>query len=429
MKSCLKREPAEISDQSSQMMCCRRIWLASYGLAQRLAIPSDDFLTFSHLNTSNLPFQCLAAGSSILNRETESAVMRPLAKALAKSLETVREQLREQCLRNSLEFPDKLRESLSLFDRLFAEFELSYVSAMVPVKTALEYNHQQDIIVLFSETLQRALSLGLLSQDLVDTCDPALMFTIPRLAIVCGLLVLPDGPLNLQRQLSELFRPFRNLLCKIRDLLWTLTSQELQLLEKALCSTDPTPTTESSATYPMCKADEYITKFHQDYPTTQRYLFIIPLQSTMSSFLKAVFPFYCRRNVGWLESWYLKRTTAVTLRRRPRFLAQTKNALPAQLRGEPATKVTLARVLVLRQLAVQVATARLSRPPPPSVKMTRKSLLPCKRPKSPPVIKFVADSKAAKISSIDSLFAFLAWPTNCKPTLPRICEPFSRPFF
>ncbi|EFX86696.1 hypothetical protein DAPPUDRAFT_312971 [Daphnia pulex] len=213
--------------------------------------------------------ECLAAGSSILNRETESAVMRPLAKALAKSLETVREQLREQCLRNSMEFPDKLRESLCLFDRLFAEFELSYVSAMVPVKTALEYNHQQDIIVLFSETLQRALSLGLLSQDLVDACDPALMFTIPRLAIVCGLLVLPDGPLNLQRQLSELFRPFRNLLCKIRDLLWTLTSQELQLLEKALCSTDPTPTSDSSGTYPMCKTDEYITKFHQDYPTTQ----------------------------------------------------------------------------------------------------------------------------------------------------------------
>lgn len=212
--------------------------------------------------------ECLAAGSSILNRETESAVMRPLAKALAKSLESVRELLREQCLRNSMEFTDKLRESLMLFDRLFAEFELSYVSAMVPVKTALEYNHQQDIIVLFSETLQRALKLGLLAQDLVDTCDPALMFTIPRLAIVCGLLVLPDGPLNLQRQLSELFRPFRNLLCKIRDLLWTLTSQELERLEKALCSTDPAPSSVGS--YPTRKADEYITKFHQDFPTTQK---------------------------------------------------------------------------------------------------------------------------------------------------------------
>ncbi len=81
----------------------------------------------------------------------------------------MRELLREQCLRGHhqqapQELPAKLKEALAVFDRLFAEFELSYVSAMVPVKTALEYNHQQDIVVLFSETLQRALRLRLLSQ-------------------------------------------------------------------------------------------------------------------------------------------------------------------------------------------------------------------------------------------------------------------------
>ena len=217
--------------------------------------------------------ECLAAGSSILNRETESEVMRPLAKALTRSLESVRELLREQCLRgNTTDLPDRLKENLALFDRLFAEFELSYVSAMVPVKTALEYNHQQDIIVLFSETLQRALALGLLGQDMVDACDPALMFTIPRLAIVCGLLILPDGPLNLQRppsHLSELFRPFRNLLCKIHDLLWTLTSHELRLLEKALCSATDPSTTSSTSAYPVCaKNDEYATSSKFDhYPS------------------------------------------------------------------------------------------------------------------------------------------------------------------
>ena len=38
------------------------------------------------------------------------------------------------------------------------------------------------------------------------------MFTIPRLAIVSGLIIFPDGPLNLEkdsRNLSELFRPFK----------------------------------------------------------------------------------------------------------------------------------------------------------------------------------------------------------------------------
>lgn len=40
--------------------------------------------------------QCLAAGSSIMNREAESSRMRPLAKAVTKTIETVRNLLREQ---------------------------------------------------------------------------------------------------------------------------------------------------------------------------------------------------------------------------------------------------------------------------------------------------------------------------------------------
>ena len=38
------------------------------------------------------------------------------------------------------------------------------------------------------------------------------MFTIPRLAIVAGLVIYPDGPLRLDQDIadiSELFRPFK----------------------------------------------------------------------------------------------------------------------------------------------------------------------------------------------------------------------------
>ncbi|OXA38085.1 Lateral signaling target protein 2 [Folsomia candida] len=186
--------------------------------------------------------ECLSAGSNILNRELESASMRPLAKALTKSLENVRNLLREQCFRNPPEFTEKICESLKILDRLFAEFELSYVSAMVPVKSVIEYEAQQAITVLFSETLQRALKLGLLSQDQVDSCDPALMFTIPRLAIVSGLLIFPSGPLCLDQTelLSDMFRPFRSLLLKIRELLWTMNRSELGALERSLCSVEET---------------------------------------------------------------------------------------------------------------------------------------------------------------------------------------------
>ncbi|XP_054734198.1 lateral signaling target protein 2 homolog isoform X2 [Anastrepha obliqua] len=197
--------------------------------------------------------ECLAAGSSIMHREQESKEMRPLAQAVTKSLGTVRSLLRDQCLRNNVpnsktlhldlndSATEQLHESLKIFDRLFAEFELRYVSAMVQVKTKEEYEMQELICVLFSETLQRALKLGLIDQDKVDTFDPALMFSIPRLAIITGLVVYPKGPLNMDMsadQLSEMFRPFRTILIKIRDLLRTLSKSELQQLEKLLCTNE-----------------------------------------------------------------------------------------------------------------------------------------------------------------------------------------------
>lgn len=197
--------------------------------------------------------ECLAAGSSILNREQESAEMRPLAKAVTKSLDNVRNLLREQCLRNNTPNSPRLNlnvndaateqlcESLKIFDKLFADFELRYVSAMVTVKTKQEHETQELICVLFSETVHRALTLNLLDQDQVDSFDPALMFSIPRLAIVAGLVVFKEGPLNMDvvdGQLSEMFRPFRTLLMKIRDLLRSLSKDQLRQLERLLCTNE-----------------------------------------------------------------------------------------------------------------------------------------------------------------------------------------------
>ncbi|XP_067469869.1 lateral signaling target protein 2 homolog [Thunnus thynnus] len=182
--------------------------------------------------------ECLAAGSIIMNREIESIAMRPLAKDLTRSLEEVRNITRDQALRDLNLYTDRMKDALRHFDSLFAEFELSYVSAMVPVKSPKEYYVQQEVIVLFCETVERALKLGYLTQDMIDDYEPALMFTIPRLAIVCGLVVYSEGPLNLDRKsedMSELFRPFRTLLKKIRDLLQTLTEKELITLERNLC--------------------------------------------------------------------------------------------------------------------------------------------------------------------------------------------------
>jgi hypothetical protein len=182
--------------------------------------------------------ECLAAGSSIMNKETESDAMRPLAKAVTKSLEKVRALLREQCLSATHEYTENIRENLKIFDRLFADFEYNYVRCMVHVKSVKEYDLHQDLIVLFSDTLARAIKQDLISQDLVDYYDPSLMFAIPRLAIVYGLLISPDGPLCVDRSHSDfpsLFLPFKNLLRKIRELLQSLEFSEVSVLEMLLC--------------------------------------------------------------------------------------------------------------------------------------------------------------------------------------------------
>ncbi|KAK4875349.1 hypothetical protein RN001_011771 [Aquatica leii] len=231
--------------------------------------------------------ECLAAGSSIMNREAESTVMRPLARALTKSLENVRNLLRETCFRsNTPNGPLKLNsnelinevliESLKIFDKLFAEFELCYVSAMVPVKTTQEYELQQLIGVLFSETLQRALKMKLISQEMIDDCDPALMFTIPRLAIVSGLLIFPNGSLCIDKpveEISEMFRPFRTLLHKIRELLWTLNKKELYMLEKLLCDNEQISDIKSVSDLDVhSDLDDFINQFYSDYPSCKDFV-------------------------------------------------------------------------------------------------------------------------------------------------------------
>lgn len=59
--------------------------------------------------------QCLAAGSSIMNREAESASMRPLARALTKNLDSLRHILREQCFFTVTEYTERVR----VFPRFF----------------------------------------------------------------------------------------------------------------------------------------------------------------------------------------------------------------------------------------------------------------------------------------------------------------------
>ncbi|NWW39687.1 LST2 protein, partial [Panurus biarmicus] len=185
--------------------------------------------------------ECLAAGSIIMNREIESMAMRPLAKDLTRSLEEVRNIIRDQALRDLNLYTEKMKDSLKHFDVLFAEFELSYVSAMVPVKSPKEYYVQQEVIVLFCETVEREnfIKLNWVLNDCKSFKSLKGFFSCIYVCIILGLVVYSEGPLNLDHKpedMSELFRPFHTLLRKIRqDLLQTLTEDELHTLERNLC--------------------------------------------------------------------------------------------------------------------------------------------------------------------------------------------------
>uniref|UniRef100_A0A0N5B7G5 FYVE-type domain-containing protein n=1 Tax=Strongyloides papillosus TaxID=174720 RepID=A0A0N5B7G5_STREA len=190
--------------------------------------------------------ECLAAGSNIVDREFESEQIRPIAKTLTKHLDQMRELLKDQSLRNPHQYTDKIKASLKVFDYLFAEFEFHYVSAMVPVKSVKEHDAQLDIAVLFSETLNKAMQKKYITQDQIDMFDPNVMFAIPRLAIVWGLLYYPEGALNVDRepqQLSEMFRQYCHLLLTMRSLLRDMSPEELRQLEMTLvtgeCITTP----------------------------------------------------------------------------------------------------------------------------------------------------------------------------------------------
>ncbi|XP_070993880.1 lateral signaling target protein 2 homolog [Oncorhynchus clarkii lewisi] len=247
-----KNEPQRCALLVSQFRSCQDNVLSILNQIMNECIPGeranrDFYVKFpDEIQQENLEGQlwfgaeCLAAGSIIMNQEAESEAMRPLAKELTRCIDEVRNIARDQALRNRNIYTELLCQALRKFDNLFAGFEFSYVSAMVPVKSFKQYDIQQDVTVLFCETVSRALKRGYITQDLIDDYEPALMFTIPRLAIVCGLMVFPDGPMKLDGELedmSELFRPFHSLLKKIRNLLRTLKEEELHSLERNLCVT------------------------------------------------------------------------------------------------------------------------------------------------------------------------------------------------
>jgi hypothetical protein len=191
--------------------------------------------------------ECLSSGSIIANHESESLYLKPHATRLTKAISNLRSFLCKELLLfdpetdQQLTFSENFKECLQVYDRCWVNFEYRYVNILCNVKTETELFHQQEISVLFSEASQRALSMGYFDEEMIEMMDPMVMFAIPRLAIICGLAINTDGPLDPQRLLTNIptcFRQYNQLLSDTQTMLKSLSSEDLTRLERALCSSD-----------------------------------------------------------------------------------------------------------------------------------------------------------------------------------------------
>lgn len=203
--------------------------------------------------------ECLAAGSSVLNHESESDELRPLARHIIKVMEEIRVKLREQCLRDVSCYPEELVDAMRWFDYNWAEFEFSYVSRMCPVKTAEELYQQHLTTILFSETTAIAIKEKLITEEQMSSYDPVLMLAIPRLSILSG-LENGDGLLDFRKDCKDLpvyFRPHISILADIKHSLSILTPEECTFLKQCLASSlDPLQTDKQTDIPTETETDE-----------------------------------------------------------------------------------------------------------------------------------------------------------------------------
>ncbi|KAI1709126.1 FYVE zinc finger domain-containing protein [Ditylenchus destructor] len=192
--------------------------------------------------------ECLAAGSNISGRTIDTNIIRPLALEFVRTLRGLLDVLHNQALVNPMKVNTSLiRDHLKRFDCIFVNFEFSMLTLLGKVRTIEEYNHQQELAVLFSETLIRAVNLNYITDEQVEQCDPSIMYMLPRLAITWGLLYFTEllDVDNDCSQLSKLFQKSHGQLVLIRYLLQNLSPEQEKTLECYLISGryDPTANT------------------------------------------------------------------------------------------------------------------------------------------------------------------------------------------
>jgi hypothetical protein len=242
-----------------------------------LLLPFEDRQELDVGFSENILFaaEALAHGYRIRGIERYSNVLRDPASQLLAALEALRFVFRQRALRQPAPPYSSLNAVVKDFDQAWTQFEqricfcyfsvsinaLRHVANGRPENDALrgpgvrQIDDSDLFTVLLSETVLRALDRKYFSRDEMQRYEPYLMFAIPRLAIVAGLLHMPEY-LNLTahhvavRWLRDPDGRKVKLLVQLQQALRQLTYAEVVSLERMLLNKHEDETMDQNAAYP-----------------------------------------------------------------------------------------------------------------------------------------------------------------------------------
>ncbi|VUZ54323.1 unnamed protein product [Hymenolepis diminuta] len=103
----------------------------------------------------------------------------------------------------------RLIELLVEIDHDMANLEFSLIASFHrKIRTEAEVDSLQEVAVLFSETIEWALAVGLINPRQLSDRDPLLFVALPRIAVFVGCLLLPNSPIGPNRLNSGAKPPF-----------------------------------------------------------------------------------------------------------------------------------------------------------------------------------------------------------------------------
>ncbi|TPX51196.1 hypothetical protein SeMB42_g01834 [Synchytrium endobioticum] len=209
--------------------------------AYRNRLPPEDQRELDGRFSENILFaaQALARGFRIRGIEAFTAELTQPARNLCASIEALRFVFRTRATNKGTSPPyTDLEPVLTDFDRAWAAFEqhicFCYFAVTYSGRPASD-DETEMFEVLMSETIVRALETRLIEQSQLAELDPSVIFAVPRLTIIAGLIHTPEAVTMTDAETS--FRWFKSKAATLKHVqseLRRMGPKGIQLLEKML---------------------------------------------------------------------------------------------------------------------------------------------------------------------------------------------------